>query len=559
MNTSIPLFIEPIDFSSEKIAGTKLSDNIKNWDREIIEHIHADYPFLAKVPFEVFFKKKDDQLGYAQGGIRLKVGKARLVVPLIIQKRQMAPLDVIMIGEDQVEPLDEENLLKLIQKHGSMGKLVDKQNPGIVARHLGQDAEGSHGMFPPNYGKYTYASLSSKVPSALEADMNFFRDAIEKNASFQAGFVANDTVEALARAAKIPTVKSIEKMSSFTRVKGNVLDDIDMNFEPLTKTAGAIIVDRKHGAHEGIFIDTVESLDGEKQAQSVFIGNDGYWAYQEKVAGKSTSVAFNNVPSDFSIGDEICFTKVANDMLVAIEPMQILSKTSEDGVVKIAARTHIGNPVHAVITEKVASLQETSHGYIIPASYGIIKLGKRVFAMEDDDVLQKTAMARMSPNLSYLRCIGRNYSFENEKVGGFHQAYEPEAIQSLSEYYTNAEELVKVASKKGRVIISGISDMEKVSSARVPKAIKMDWNERVKLASALTDADSVDAILSLGFVNEENLQSYLDSVPDLERAVSALARLLVAVRLGVKGDETACKMAMKYLQRVINSLKGISG
>jgi hypothetical protein len=542
------LFIDPPSFDSEKTADFKLSDNCAKWDEEIISHINEEIPFLAQVPFEIVFKNLDKELGYAQGGVRLNIPDVQATVPLIIKKRRLAALDTLMVGKDHVFPLTEENLMSLLQKKQAMGKLKRKSSEGRVDHYMQASHEGLDPQSTPGYGKY-----AERIVSAYKDDMAAFHETLQENMSYQAGFKANGTVTSLEKIAKLVTVDPTPKaLNQQSKVAGMVLDKIDMGFEPLTKTGGAIVVDRKQGAVTGVFIHDVETLAGEKLAHSLFIGKDVY-GYQEKMAGKSYSAPIE-ATSSFDMGDDICFVKTSG---VALEPIQILSKmTTPDGI-KLAARTHFGETIRLQFSEKIASIQKIAGGYLIPKSLGIVKLGKRIHPLQEDDVLQKMAMAKISPNLTFLKFSGDNYQFENEKVGSFHGMNAVELTAKLKPFYSNAEELVKTAENRGRVIISGVTDSQAMKVASVPTPVKLGWNDRIKLAAALSDPDSVDAILGLGFVNEENIQAFIQMLPDMQDCVNGLAKILVMIRLGLKGDENATKMAMKYLQRVIDSLKGL--
>jgi hypothetical protein len=77
----------------------------------------------------------------------------------------------------------------------------------------------------------------------------------------------------------------------------------------------------------------------------------------------------------------------------------------------------------------------------------------------------------------------------------------------------------------------------------------------VKTAALLEDADTVDAVLSLGFVNPENVSRFAAIRPMLEEASDALAKLLLAARLGMEDvPEEAVRSAIVNLQRVLDGL-----
>lgn len=77
-----------------------------------------------------------------------------------------------------------------------------------------------------------------------------------------------------------------------------------------------------------------------------------------------------------------------------------------------------------------------------------------------------------------------------------------------------------------------------------------------KTAGDLTKEDSVDVILSLSFINPENLSTYLANLERLEQAEDDLAQLLLLVRLGLDNvNETAVVNAMRNLSEVNEDLR----
>lgn len=79
----------------------------------------------------------------------------------------------------------------------------------------------------------------------------------------------------------------------------------------------------------------------------------------------------------------------------------------------------------------------------------------------------------------------------------------------------------------------------------------------VKEAAALnTNRDTVDSVLSLGFVTKENVDKYIGFISDFEEALEKLCDLLIAVRLGLDPTlETPVLSAINGMERAIIGLK----
>jgi hypothetical protein len=85
-----------------------------------------------------------------------------------------------------------------------------------------------------------------------------------------------------------------------------------------------------------------------------------------------------------------------------------------------------------------------------------------------------------------------------------------------------------------------------------------EGQELLKSAGAQLKGQSPSALLSLDFVTPETASLYASYLPDLEKAASHLAELLVASRLGYDDiRERSAKNAMTQLQAVVADLQGL--
>jgi hypothetical protein len=98
----------------------------------------------------------------------------------------------------------------------------------------------------------------------------------------------------------------------------------------------------------------------------------------------------------------------------------------------------------------------------------------------------------------------------------------------------------------------------KTASPRLQAAVQRlrpPMSELFKVAAMLEDADTVDRVLSLGFLSPENIQRFAAVRPMLEESSAALAKLLLGARLGLEDiPEEAARSALVNLQRVIDGL-----
>jgi hypothetical protein len=78
----------------------------------------------------------------------------------------------------------------------------------------------------------------------------------------------------------------------------------------------------------------------------------------------------------------------------------------------------------------------------------------------------------------------------------------------------------------------------------------------VKEAASFPDPQTVDTVLSLGFINPENIMTFVSYLPDLEDVQEKLCELLFGVRVGLSNvPQTAVERAVRSTEEVIEGLK----
>jgi hypothetical protein len=78
----------------------------------------------------------------------------------------------------------------------------------------------------------------------------------------------------------------------------------------------------------------------------------------------------------------------------------------------------------------------------------------------------------------------------------------------------------------------------------------------VKEAAAIPDPTTVDTVLSLGFINPENISSFIAYLPKIDGAQKKMCELLLVSRLGLRDLPTsALEKAIRATEEVIQGLK----
>lgn len=141
------------------------------------------------------------------------------------------------------------------------------------------------------------------------------------------------------------------------------------------------------------------------------------------------------------------------------------------------------------------------------------------------------ALAGVSPKLAYTKLAEASHTGEAVEVMGFD-------LPSLW------------ADTYGKSLSDTAAVVSKIAGLR---------RSLVKEAATLPDAMTVDAVLSLGFINPENTRLFIQRLPYLEKALSMICECVLASRLGLSViPEGAASRAARGLDATITGLRGLS-
>lgn len=109
-----------------------------------------------------------------------------------------------------------------------------------------------------------------------------------------------------------------------------------------------------------------------------------------------------------------------------------------------------------------------------------------------------------------------------------------------------------------RAVSSFMEPVMKTAAAKVAAAHALR-RDLLKEASVLPDIQTVDSVLSLNYINPENIRLYVGKLPYLERALNTICELTLFARLGMTAvPEHAASRASRAMDEVIQGLKGLA-
>lgn len=343
---------------------------------------------------------------------------------------------------------------------------------------------------------------------------------------------------------------------------------------------------------EGVVIPDVTDFNNVPTDQKLFLGKT-YSSMQANIAGvrvqNSSFVPKTSEPKPGQTGTFVCMcnkSKMQATIPVTIESVHI----SYVGNTDIVATDLTGMPIRIDYTESdfkkivpPSAPSSTTPSCGEDNSYRVSSKHYKWVPMEGFGELTAHALdfavktAGMKKTANPAKIISTGYGLYSVK-GLDKYAYAAEMnpqlmtqnnvgflLVSLGFPQEKLASVYKTASKYGQATIHGLNspilESEKVASRNnsmqkvASFAAKLKSN-LIKEASFMEDSQSVDALLSLNFINPDNISKFVGKLPSLKGAISSLASLLIASRLGVKEvPEQAVSTAMMRLVEVVNGLE----
>jgi hypothetical protein len=325
----------------------------------------------------------------------------------------------------------------------------------------------------------------------------------------------------------------------------------------------------------------VVDLDGTNQALAVF-SNGSESALQENIAGSPVGRGTNLI--DEKPRGMGCFYLARQGGATAIVPMEIKGKMQgEDGDLGYLARTIMGEEITIKLVPGLSKITQIGDGkYGIPEDCGWMPMRNMTSLATDPDEYSKTAQASAilgdQVDVMFEAGGGGTYSIRGQRLEKLASVLPVNFIDHDQAMYNLAilgvdprfarEKLAEARKLSRWVPISGTRPITLASElyhkAKTAAAKNMNKMPQVKSlllkeAAALDDPLSVDRVLSVGFINPENIGTFISYLPEFEDTLSKLSELLVAARLGLSSvDAGALERVVKHLDKVIGGLRELA-
>jgi hypothetical protein len=338
----------------------------------------------------------------------------------------------------------------------------------------------------------------------------------------------------------------------------------------------------------------IVNFDGEKTEFCIFSDDSGN--YNVKEAGVTTAPTSTGhfaikmpakMPSTVSKADT-GNAKIPTDGSVKMAAHEGIKKSDfgvfllENGVTKPVYLEKVSNINGAIDIEafdglgmvklamwdgiKIPAYDKEKSTYFLPKNTDFVKLGDIKDNLYDFPEESPSGDWVMNVDGDVYAFGGMNFEKYSKLGHSLNDVGLADAKWYMIQMGTAPDEMEKLALKAGeRHYFSSTLSCPQSFSSYID-----EWNEKiagatelvddnllnmVKHAAVMRDATTVDAVLSLRFLNKKNAVEFFEILPVYEQVIMSLARLLLSVRVGLDSvPEDAVKEAMENLTIVTSKL-----
>ena len=319
----------------------------------------------------------------------------------------------------------------------------------------------------------------------------------------------------------------------------------------------------------------VMAFTGELLPLAVF-SNGSESAMQENIAG--VPVARQTDVLDAEPHGTGCFYYPSSSGALALVPVNIKSEQETPEGKAYMAETVMGEACQISMVPDLKEVTTIAEGhYGIPDDCAFLPLENVVDLASHPEEFLKAAEARALPTSVRVITDGQLYSFQGTPIDKLAGVMETQFLPMddavflaaiLGQEPGHVKQAFVDLRKQGRYEVwfqaSPVHTLKEKYAAAKERAktylnsmpdLRMDL---LKEATPLEDPTAVDKILSMGFLNPENVSIFMSYVPEIEGTIRKLSELLLASRLGLSAvDQGAIQKSLVHLDKVVAGLRAL--
>lgn len=352
-------------------------------------------------------------------------------------------------------------------------------------------------------------------------------------------------------------------------------EEKDRDLEQITDPGLYKVVDSKGKEHVGFVVPQLIDTDGKLLPLALFT-NGTVMSLQSDIFGERSGDGMN-LPSG-PVGKNGAFYTVDEEGVKMTVPFEFQDSYEVGGQPKVwQGQTFDGRPISVSAQPNVKTVVPVdTKSIIVPENWRWLPLdGVESISLVSSE--EASAFDKIEEKVSCVQVVsdGTSFSFRGVPVtklanSDTHWLSLDDAMFLLGglgvDLGHGAKKLAEAAAfskeasiRVGRVIYP-YGEQVKSAQARAREIVNgmASFKQPLLLKEAATfpDPSTVDTILSLGFINPENIVTFVSYLPDLESVQSKLCEILFSVRLGLKSiPQAAVERAVRSLEETIEGLK----
>lgn len=371
-------------------------------------------------------------------------------------------------------------------------------------------------------------------------------------------------------------------------------------FDPLQDSKSVSTIDSfgRYGVRDadgvlakGWVIPNVVDFNGKPVDIKLFLGK-ALCSMQGRICGiplKDDDVDVGLQPDKAETGKIGTLVYREGQRVLATTPFQVTSVTVYKGIRSIGVSDYKGNLSNLILSPtingivRVSDSQKSTLGpllgtgsnYLISAKMFFVRMPRVCSVSSNPDEFNQLAVEHLDQDPVKVATANGHYIFRSRMISkhagqgevpfDFNHLPRHEAEFLLRSWGLNQEKTAEVLTEAHRRIQLEVHHLNfkpfkkeaKVSkeTLQIIHQMKGSIPDLLKIASNIDDAQSVDSVLGLGFINDENVSRFASIKPMLAEVSSMLAKLLLGARLGMTDiPEEAVRSSLVHLQRVIDGL-----
>lgn len=339
----------------------------------------------------------------------------------------------------------------------------------------------------------------------------------------------------------------------------------------------------------GWVFPNIVDFDLKKTGDKLFTDGEAY-ALQSDIIGLSVESAANPENGDEPSFSELeqgktgvfCISRGSGSLCTI--PVTIASPIFDQGThIRAEVFDHFGTPFIIEITSGARSITKSKHQanvYTIPADARFMEIGRQVNRLQDSlkdfNVREQAMKISKAKDVVIVTCddgnvfniAGTNLKEIASDARGVGRTKAKWHLVTLGSSPSEADHILDRAQSDGTAKVIGtkplITQAEKRAQVFKERVLPLLETmpqmkaDLIKEASVIDDEQVVDKVLSLNFLTPDNVATFVEYLPAFEDSSSKLAKLLVAIRIGLNRiPEPAVKNAMQGLEVTIAGLRSM--